>query len=72
MLQSSLSSKCGNIAIKTCFHIAWPTKNVALAGQKHLRNEYNPIKIIFDLKMINVSNSQGNVETRLYSHVSTF
>ena len=47
-------------------------KSVALAEQKHKRNEDNPIKIVFDLKMLNVSNSQGNVETRLYSNVSTF
>ena len=47
-------------------------KSVALAGQKHKRNEYNPIKNVFDLKMLHVSNSQGNVETCLYNNVSTF
>ena len=34
--------------------------------------EYNPIKIVFDFKMLHVSNSQGNVETCLYNNVSTF
>ena len=40
-------------------------KRVALAGQKHERNEYNPIEIVFEC-------SPDNVETRLYSNVTTF